>query len=164
VRIPLSTKDIDELDVVKRGNVVPPGSRIVLVEDNEDTREMMSTLLTRHGFVVRTAADGLSAVQLIAEFSPHAALVDVGLPGIDGFEVARRVRTTSNDQHVILIALTGYGQLSDRATAIQAGFDAHLVKPVRLQQLLAIMARHERPLPVLEGAHGSATVGLVDAP
>ncbi len=144
VRLPLSTKNIDELDVVKRGKVVPPGSRIVLIEDNEDTREMMATLLTRNGFEVRTAADGLTAVTLIDEFLPHAALVDVGLPGIDGFEVARRVRTTSKNHQVILIALTGYGQLSDRATAIKAGFDAHLVKPVRLQQLLAIMATHER--------------------
>ncbi len=146
VRIPLSTKDIDELEVVKRGNVVPAGSRIVLVEDNEDTREMMCTLLTRQGLDVRTAGDGLAAVTLIDEFLPHAALVDVGLPGIDGFEVARRIRTDSKNVQVILIALTGYGQASDRATAIAAGFDAHLVKPVRIEHLLAIMAKHERPV------------------
>jgi two-component system CheB/CheR fusion protein len=105
---------------------------------------MMSTLLTRSGFEVRTAADGLAAVALIDEFSPHVALVDVGLPGIDGFEVARRVRAEIKNQQVTLIALTGYGQQSDRATAIKAGFDAHLVKPVRLQQLLTMIASHER--------------------
>jgi two-component system CheB/CheR fusion protein len=144
VRLPLSTKDIDELEVLKRGKAIVPGSRIVLIEDNDDSREMMGALLTRSGFEVRTAADGLAAVALIEEFSPQAALVDVGLPGIDGFEVARRVRAKIKNQHVTLIALTGYGQQSDRATAIKAGFDAHLVKPVRLQQLLTIIARHER--------------------
>jgi two-component system CheB/CheR fusion protein len=147
VRIPLSTKDIDERDVVLRGNLIAAGSRLVLIEDNEDTRAMMAALLTRSGFDVRTAADGLAAVDLIGEFSPVAAFVDVGLPGIDGFEVARRVRANINNQHVTLIALTGYGQQSDRATAIKAGFDAHLVKPVRLEQLLAIIARRE-PVPV----------------
>ena len=144
VRLPLSTKDIDEREVQKRGKSIVPGSRVVLIEDNDDSREMMGALLARSGFEVRTAADGLAAVALIEEFSPHAALVDVGLPGIDGFEVARRVRAKLKNQQVMLIALTGYGQQSDRATAIKAGFDAHLVKPVRLQQLLAIIARHER--------------------
>ncbi len=165
VRLRLSTKNIDELEVVKRGNVVAPGLRIALIEDNEDTREMMATLLTRNRFDVRTAADGLTAVTLIDEFMPHAALVDIGLPGIDGFEVARRVRTISKNQQVILIALTGYGQLSDRATAIKAGYDAHLVKPIRLEQLLAIMARHERQpaSPVVDGAPGGSPLRVQPA-
>ncbi|MBA3392856.1 MAG: PAS domain-containing protein [Deltaproteobacteria bacterium] len=147
VRLPLSTHEIDELAVRKRGKVLARGSRIALVEDNEDTREMMCALLVRSGFEVRTAADGLAALDLIEEFMPHAAVVDVGLPGIDGFEVARRVRAKSKLQHVTLVALTGYGQQSDRATAIKAGFDAHLVKPVRLEQLLAILSK---PDPMLE--------------
>jgi DNA-binding response OmpR family regulator len=120
------------------------GSRIVLVEDNEDTVELLGALLTRKGFDVRSASDGLEAVRLIDEFSPHAALVDIGLPGIDGFEVARRVRTASNNSHVMLIGLTGYGRVSDRERAIKAGFDTHVLKPVGLPQLLAIMARHTR--------------------
>ena len=119
-------------------------NRIVLVEDNEDTVELMGTLLSQNGFDVRTASDGLAAVALIEAFSPDVALIDIGLPGIDGFEVARRVRTTSNNPHVILLALTGYDQLATRARAIRAGFDAHLIKPVRLSQILAITARHER--------------------
>jgi two-component system CheB/CheR fusion protein len=100
VRLPLSTKDIDEAQVVKRGKIVPAGSRIVIVEDNPDSRELMCVLLTRAGFEVRTACDGLSALTLIDEFAPHAAVVDVGLPGIDGFEVARRVRSDARHQHV----------------------------------------------------------------
>jgi two-component system CheB/CheR fusion protein len=143
VRLPLSTKDIDELHVLKRGKVVVTGSRLVIVEDNDDSRELMCALLTRSGFEVRTAADGLSALTLIAEFAPHAAVVDVGLPGIDGFEVARRLRADPKHHQLTLIALTGYGQQSDRATAINAGFDAHLVKPVRLEQLLAIISRQD---------------------
>jgi two-component system CheB/CheR fusion protein len=146
VRLPLTTSNIDELDVLKRGKVVVTGSRIVLVEDNEDSRELMCALLTRSGFDVRTTADGLSALALIDEFSPHAAIVDVGLPGIDGFEVARRIRAEGKHQQLTMIALTGYGQQSDRATAIKAGFDAHLVKPVRLEQLLAIISRQDPTL------------------
>jgi two-component system CheB/CheR fusion protein len=165
VRLPLSTRNIDEIDVIKRGNVIATGSRLVVIEDNDDSREMMAALLERSGFEVRTAADGLAAVDLINSFSPHAALVDVGLPGIDGFEVARRVRATSNNQHVTLVALTGYGQQSDRATAIKAGFDAHLVKPVRLEQLLAIIARHDRQpsaAGVLDGAVTEAPAARLD--
>jgi len=147
VRIPLTTKPIAH--VANPGNAVVPGVRIALIEDNEDTREMMATLLTRSGFDVRTAADGLAGVTLIDELSPHVALIDIGLPGIDGLEVARRVRTISKNRQVILIALTGYGQRADRTAAIDAGFDAHLVKPIRLDQLIATMAKHERqPLAV----------------
>lgn len=151
VRLPLTLHNIEEVEVVKRGKVIETGTRLVVVEDNDDSRDMMATLLTRSGFNVRTAADGLAAVALINEFAPQAALVDIGLPGIDGFEVARRIRASNKNQGTTLIALTGYGQQSDRAAAIQAGFDAHLVKPVRFEQLLAIIASHERvppePLP-----------------
>lgn len=141
VRIPLSTNLLDEALVVNRNKAaIPTGARIALVEDNEDSREMLCALLVRAGFSCKTASDGLAAVALIDDFAPVAAVVDVGLPGIDGFEVARRVRANPAHQHVTLIALTGYGQQSDRATAIAAGFDAHLVKPVRLDQLLSIMS------------------------
>ncbi len=140
VRLPLSTKDVDESTVLLRKKAPATGARIALIEDNDDSREMMCALLTRAGFECRTAANGLDAVTLIDEFAPHAAVVDVGLPGIDGFEVARRVRAKLEHKKVTLIALTGYGQQSDRATAIAAGFDAHLVKPVRIEQLLAIFS------------------------
>ncbi len=140
VRIPLGTHDVDEATVLKRGKAVATGTRIALVEDNEDSREMLGALLNRAGFDCRTAADGLEALTLIDDFLPQAAVVDVGLPGIDGFEVARRIRAQPKYRQMTLIALTGYGQQSDRASAIHAGFDAHLVKPVRLEQLLAILS------------------------
>ncbi len=147
VRIPLSTKLVDEATVLNRSTAVPTGGKIALVEDNDDSREMMCALLTRAGYSCKTAADGLSAVTLIDEFAPQAAVIDVGLPGIDGFEVARRIRANPQHRNVTLIALTGYGQQSDRATAIEAGFDAHLVKPVRLEKLLSILSR---PDPLVE--------------
>ncbi|MBA3456664.1 MAG: response regulator, partial [Deltaproteobacteria bacterium] len=140
VRLPLTTKDVDESTVLLRRKAPATGTRVALIEDNDDSREMMCALLTRAGFECRTAADGLEALTLIDDFAPHAAVVDVGLPGIDGFEVARRVRAKLQHRGVTLIALTGYGQQSDRATAIEAGFDAHLVKPVRIDQLLAIFS------------------------
>ena len=148
VSIPLSTKLVDEALVVKRHKAaIPNGARIALVEDNDDSREMLCALLIRAGFSCKTAADGLNALALIDDFAPQAAVIDVGLPGIDGFEVARRIRANPAHQHVTLIALTGYGQQSDRATAIEAGFDVHLVKRVRLDQLLAIMSK---PLSITE--------------
>jgi two-component system, chemotaxis family, CheB/CheR fusion protein len=119
------------------------GARIVVVEDNVDAREMLCHLLTRTGFDCRSAGDGVSALALIEEFEPHAAIIDVGLPGIDGFEVARRVRGNPKHADVTLVAVTGYGQKSDKARALAAGFDSHLVKPVKLDQLARLLLKPE---------------------
>ncbi len=119
------------------------GSRIVVVEDNVDAREMLCHLLTRAGFDCRSVGDGLASIELIDSFEPHVAIVDVGLPGIDGFEVARRVRTNPKHADVMLIAVTGYGQTADKTRARDAGFDAHLVKPVKLEQIARLVVRRE---------------------
>ena len=119
------------------------GARIVVVEDNVDAREMLCHLLTRAGFDCRSAPDGVSALALIEEFEPHAAIIDVGLPGIDGFEVAKRVRSKAKHADVTLVAVTGYGQKSDKARALAAGFDSHLVKPVKLEQLARLLLKPE---------------------
>ncbi|MBA3539159.1 MAG: PAS domain-containing protein [Deltaproteobacteria bacterium] len=143
VRLPLTTKSLEARGSQGSHRAATQGMRIVIVEDNADSREMLCALLTRAGFECRSAADGISALSLIDEFSPEVALVDVGLPGIDGFEVARLVRSEQKHPNMTMIAVTGYGQQSDRMAALKAGFDAHLVKPVRLEQLLAIIARHD---------------------
>ena len=113
---------------------------VLLIEDNEDGREMMATMLAAHGFPVDTAADGLQGVAAALAGRPAAALVDIGLPGIDGYEVARRLRRDPATCHIRLIALTGYGLAEDNRRVMEAGFDQHLVKPVGMDQLLEALA------------------------
>ena len=116
-----------------------PASRaIVVVEDNEDSRELLVLALERAGHEVRSAPDGESGLALLLAERPHAAIVDIGLPGIDGYEVARRTRA-AHGAGLLLIALTGYGQASDRMRAFDAGFDVHLTKPPGIERLCALL-------------------------
>lgn len=102
--------------------------RVVLVEDNSDIRELFSELLRESGHAVTAAGDGPSGLQALLSSQPDIAFVDVGLPGFDGYELARRARASGS--HARLVALTGYGQKEDKTRAQEAGFDEHLVKPV----------------------------------
>jgi signal transduction histidine kinase/ActR/RegA family two-component response regulator len=102
--------------------------RVVVVEDNVDVRELFVRSLTDNGHSVTSAADGPSGLEALLAFVPDVAFVDVGLPGLDGYEVARRARAAGSRSH--LVALTGYGQTTDRRRAFDAGFDEHLIKPV----------------------------------
>ena len=103
--------------------------RIVLVEDNADSRDVVTTLLQIHGHEVIPATDGPSGLEAIVTANADIALVDIGLPGYDGTELARRVRKRDDGARIILIALTGYGMPEDRDNALDAGFDGFLVKP-----------------------------------
>jgi signal transduction histidine kinase/ActR/RegA family two-component response regulator len=107
---------------------------VLIVEDNEDAREMLRQVLAMQGHEVCEAADGTAAVALAAAREPDVAIVDIGLPDIDGYEVARRIRQQAR-RRVALIALTGYGQPEDQRRARDAGFDLHLVKPVTVERL-----------------------------
>jgi signal transduction histidine kinase/ActR/RegA family two-component response regulator len=114
--------------------------RILLVEDNEDGRHMMETMLTLEGHIVRTASTGEGAVQAAIEWGADIALIDIGLPDIDGHEVARRIRALGLDNPPKLVALSGFGQPSDLHNAYEAGFDLHLTKPVAPQFLHDVMS------------------------
>ncbi|HXE56177.1 MAG TPA: ATP-binding protein, partial [Tepidisphaeraceae bacterium] len=119
------------------------GLRVVLVEDIPDIRVVMQRLLKRMGCEVEAAENGRTAIQTITKVQPDVALVDIGLPELDGYEVARRIRARADLAAVRLIAVTGFGQEDDRRKAIEAGFDAHVVKPVdigALRRLLASLA------------------------
>jgi len=111
--------------------------RVLVVDDNTDSAEMMGTLLEMYGHTVRIAHDGESALALAREFSPDAALLDIGLPGLNGYELARRFRQDEGTRRMRLIALTGWGQEGDRIRATDAGFDAHLTKPSEPDVILA---------------------------
>ena len=103
---------------------------LVYVEDNEDARATMAELLRSFGYEVVEVPDGKSVLAAVLATQPDAVLVDIGLPDIDGYEVARRLRANPSTQSIPLIALTGYGQLRDKEAAALAGFNLHLVKPV----------------------------------
>jgi signal transduction histidine kinase len=109
--------------------------RILIVEDNRDGREALRTLLDLAGHEVHEAEDGLSGVEAAAILAPDLALIDIGLPGIDGYEVARRIRAQPHGRAMRLVAISGYGQPDDRRRAMEAGFDAHLTKPLGMERL-----------------------------
>ena len=113
--------------------------RILVVDDNRDLTEAAAFLLTTCGHDVRTAFDGQAALEIAREFQPEVVLLDIGLPEMDGYEVARRLRVQFGARSPVLVAVTGYGQNEDRIHALQRGFDHHLVKPVELQSLEAIL-------------------------
>jgi PAS domain S-box-containing protein len=113
---------------------------ILIVEDNDDARQMLQTVLALRGHEVRAARDGETGLALAAVAPPDVALIDVALPDMDGYEVARRLRAAPGARRIGLVAVTGFGQAEDQRRALEAGFDAHLVKPVtpeRLEQVIA---------------------------
>ncbi|MGX2039263.1 response regulator [Methylocaldum sp. MU1018] len=114
--------------------------RILVVDDNTDAVESLALLLELEGHEIKTALDGPSALQLASGFHPQAVLLDIGLPGMDGYEVARRLRERPETCDALIIAITGYGQQEDRALTKAAGFDHHLVKPVDPEELGALLA------------------------
>ena len=116
-----------------------PALTILLVEDHDDARDAMRTLLELDGHVVQTAGDGPQGIEMAKATGFDVALIDIGLPGADGYEVARRIRSHGGRQP-FLVALTGYGQPEDRKLATEAGFDAHLVKPVDPGDLTRVLA------------------------
>lgn len=116
------------------------GVRVLIVEDNADSRMMLQSLLTLDGHQVLTAEDGVRGLEVIEQEHPDVALVDIGLPGLDGYEVARRVRAKLGPDGVRLVALTGYGRAEDHTAVRAAGFDLHLIKPIDLKQLQDALA------------------------
>ncbi len=112
--------------------------RVLVVDDNSDTVLSISMLLEASGHDVRTAHDGPTAVEVALDYRPDAVLMDIGLPGLNGYVVAKRLRQEPALNNVVQVALTGYGQEADRQRAMEAGFNHHLVKPARLEQLQRI--------------------------
>ncbi|HJT35986.1 MAG TPA: ATP-binding protein, partial [Pirellulales bacterium] len=113
---------------------------VVIVEDDADNRDMLRALLESHGFAVYAASNGQEGILAIERFSPVAALVDIGLPGIDGYEVAEHVRRNLGER-TYLVALTGYGQADDVQTAISKGFNRHVVKPLSREKLVEVLSQ-----------------------
>jgi CheY-like chemotaxis protein len=139
---------------LKRADAPPPSTpdvadrerplhrlRILVVDDNADSAEMMKLYLETQGHEVGIAYNGESALTLLAEFGPGVGLFDIGLPGMSGYELARRARAQSAGGGLFLIALTGWGQEEDRQRAREAGFDAHLTKPADPAEIDRLIAQ-----------------------
>jgi CheY-like chemotaxis protein len=118
--------------------------RILIVDDNRDSAESMAMLLQLSGHATWIAYDGHAALTLAAEHAPEVVLLDIGLPGMDGYQVARKLRELPQTCDSLLIALTGYGQADDRRRSGEAGFDGHFVKPVDIDALHALIAGYRR--------------------
>ncbi|MBA3395694.1 MAG: response regulator [Deltaproteobacteria bacterium] len=117
------------------------GHRILVVEDNDDAREMLADLLSARGYATCAAPDADRALALAVDFQPTIALLDIGLPSTDGYDLARRLREVTGLEELRIVAVTGYGQEADRRRSREAGIDVHLVKPVELAVLTAAFDR-----------------------
>lgn len=144
VRLPISQeinqiRDMTELTRSSNASV-RSGLRILLVDDNQDAAVSLSMLLKLQGHDVQVAHDGLSALEVARSYQPHVVFLDIGMPGMDGYEVARRIRQQPGMEKVVLAALTGWGQQEDRRRTSEAGFNHHLVKPPELKALEGVLA------------------------
>jgi CheY-like chemotaxis protein len=113
---------------------------LLVVDDNRDAATTLALLLRLKGHTVRVAHDGASALESAAAFRPDVVFLDIGMPAMDGYEVARRLRQVPELRHTRLVALTGWGQEEDRQRSLQAGFDHHLVKPPQVSDIDAVLA------------------------
>jgi DNA-binding response OmpR family regulator len=127
-----------------RGEAAGPGAgqgRVLLVDDNQDAADTASALLEISGYEVKVAYDPGVALTILDRFRPQVAVLDIGLPGMSGYELATRLRSHRNGANCWLVALTGYGTAADVANAHEAGFDQHLVKPAPPEALLDAIRR-----------------------
>ena len=113
--------------------------RIVIADDNQDMAESLKMLLEQEGHVVRATQDGEGAIELARSVKPDFLLLDIGMPKLNGYDVARHIRMQPWGREMRLVAITGWGQPEDRSRAIKAGFDYHLTKPVSLEDLADIL-------------------------
>jgi CheY-like chemotaxis protein len=117
-----------------------PSLRVLVVDDNVDTVTTLTMLVQESGHEVRTAYDGFAVLEAALDYRPNVVLLDIGLPGLNGFDVAKQLRQQPALQNIVLVAMTGYGQESDRQRSREAGFNHHLVKPSEFGKVLQILA------------------------
>jgi signal transduction histidine kinase len=146
IRLPLRARRGTMLDaglapLAATNGAAKSGHRILLADDNQDALESLAALLQCDGHEVHTAGDGAQALELAAQCRPNVVLLDIGMPKLDGYEVARRIRAEPWGKATVLIALTGWGQDEDRRRSREVGFDSHLVKPLDPEALSTMLSR-----------------------
>ncbi|MCM2251195.1 MAG: ATP-binding protein [Ramlibacter sp.] len=144
VRLPV-TQPPAPADDAPRACATRGSGNVLVVDDNEDAANTCATLLRMSGYTVRTAYSPQGALEALRQFTPQAAILDIGLPGMSGYDLAGAMRAPPFHYRGRLVALTGYGQASDMAASRQAGFDAHLTKPADLANLLALLEKFSQP-------------------
>jgi CheY-like chemotaxis protein len=146
VRLPVRTAEGAPREKVSLGHPstfrIP--QRVLVVDDNHDAADSLGMLLRFEGADVQVVYDGASALRALETYQPKIVLVDLGMPGMDGFEVALKVRENPEFKDLMIVALTGWGQEQDRARSREAGFDHHLIKPADLNALRALLASAEK--------------------
>lgn len=147
VRLPLDVSPAEEAAIhyaIREGEA--EAIRVLLVDDNIDAAQSLSVLLLDSGHFVETAPDGFAALRRVPQFQPKVILLDIGMPGMTGYEVAHTLRQAPGGEGLILVALTGWGSAEDKAKAKEAGFDYHLTKPIDfadIEEILLSVARGE---------------------
>jgi DNA-binding response OmpR family regulator len=132
---------VDQADVLEEHAPADDGAlKVLIVEDNKDAADMLSMLVGAWGHSIRTAADGLAALEVAEAFRPQAILLDIGLPKLDGHGVARRLRAQLWSRETLIVAITGRGQEVDRQRSEEVGIDRHLLKPVDLRILRGLLS------------------------
>ena len=149
VRLPLTARKLGGPGEAERGEAARPaaptsGLRLLVVDDNRDAADSLAVLLRLQGHEVRVVHDGPAALEVAPSYRPDAVFLDLGMPGMDGYEVARRLRKTPGLEKTVLAALTGWGQREDRRRTAEAGFDHHLVKPPEPKALEGVLAGLKR--------------------
>jgi signal transduction histidine kinase len=141
VRLPLLAAATASAEVASGAETPPVPRRVVVVEDNADIRSTLDSMLRMWGHQVDSAADGVAGLDCILRLEPDIALIDIGLPGMNGYDIARAVRRRRPGKAIMLVAVTGYGQPTDLRASTEAGFDGHLLKPVEPEVLERLLAR-----------------------
>jgi CheY-like chemotaxis protein len=141
IRLPLSKATPEQADSAPAEVPRSAGLRVAIVDDNADAADSLAMVLELEGHEVRTAGDGIAGLELVGEFAPHVVILDIGLPRLNGYEVARRIRLDHRDAGMLLIAVTGWGQQQDKQAAEEAGFDHHFTKPVDPRELQRVLSR-----------------------
>jgi two-component system CheB/CheR fusion protein len=148
VRLPALSPAGEPIARVETAKQIAQTSRLLVVDDNIDSADMLVMLLQMLGHEAQAAYSGQTALEMAVKYQPEFVLLDIGMPDMNGYEVALRLRQRPQTKDVRLIAMTGYGQDSDRERSKEAGFDRHLVKPVdpqKLQELLTTLSQQSRP-------------------
>jgi CheY-like chemotaxis protein/two-component sensor histidine kinase len=150
LRLPMSPRSIEFEGVSEIGPLVagplPSGYRLLVVDDNKDAANSLSMLLRLQGHEVRVAYSGMAALEMTKTYTPDVVFLDIGMPGMDGYEVARRLRQMPSLGKTVLAALTGWGQQEDRRRTSEAGFNHHLMKPPEPKAVQAVLdGLRERP-------------------
>ena len=140
VRLPAGAEPALPPSTIAPIAAAPPAARVLVVDDNVDATEMLAEMLRAMGHSVAIAHDGAQALVLAAQLQPSTALLDIGLPTMNGHELAQRLRRLPGLERIRLVALSGYGQAEDQRRSLEAGFDVHLVKPATLSSILAAIA------------------------